>query len=56
MEQHILDMHVEQGSARFYHCDECTFKTKGKETFGKHFKDKHSTEASEMIIMEENGT
>ena len=41
MEDHILEKHAETDENDFFKCDDCTFKTKDKKEYGKHFQDKH---------------
>ena len=43
MEEHILEKHAETDTDSFYNCEYCSFKSKDKEGFGKHFKDIHKS-------------
>ena len=48
MEDHILDKHAVPDADNTFKCDDCTFETKDKNTFGKHYKDNHGHEASKL--------
>ena len=43
MENHILEDHAVPDENNQFNCDECTFRTENKATYGKHFKDKHGS-------------
>ena len=48
MENHILDKHALPDSNNKFTCDDCTFETEDKTTFGKHYKEKHWFQATKI--------
>ena len=54
MVDHVLEKHAETEDDGFFSCDDCTFKTKDKNEYGKHFKDKHrSNDESKQITQDD---
>ena len=47
MEDHILDKHAQPDSDNIFKCDDCSFQSKEKEDFGKHYKEKHGSKANQ---------
>ena len=54
IEDHILDNHATPDTDNWYKCDDCTFQSQDKRTFGEHFKQKHGSEAPTKKLEEEN--
>ena len=46
MENHILDRHARPDEDGEFKCDDCEFKTRDKQQFGKHFKDSHGSNSN----------
>ena len=48
MEDHILEKHALPDTYSKFSCDDCTFETEDKASFGKHYKEKHGYQATKI--------
>ena len=54
MEDHILEKHAVPDKDNWYKCDDCTFQSKEKSLFGKHYKEEHGSKAPNKKLEDEN--
>ena len=47
MEDHILDLHAQPDSDQVYKCDDCSFQSANKTSFGKHYKSYHGSKSKQ---------
>ena len=54
IEDHILEKHAVPDEDNWYKCDDCSFQSKDKSYFGRHFKEEHGSKAPSKKLEDEN--